>query len=403
MNPLSFEHQPMNPLHSSTATQEFDVIIVGAGGAGSAAAYQLALRGQKVLLLEQFQVAHDRGSSHGHSRIFRFAYSEGDYVALARAALGEWRKLEAVSGLSLLTATGGLDLGPASSASLLAKEQALAAAGAEVVRLDAGALGQHFPQWRVPDDWLALYSPDAGILNPSQSVELLVALAQAHGASLLERCPVMGLDLADAAMPTVLTEQGRFAAPRLILAAGAWVGPLLGPLLPQLAQNMNVSEEATVFFRSSQPELFDPERFPIFIGHNIMPDQFGSEPYGFPNFGLPGLKLGWHHGGATVSAERRHFTVAPGYIEKLERFVNAYLPQAAGPIMQTKTCLYSNTANSDFILDELPTQPNVLLASPCSGHGFKFMPMIGVLLADWAEGKPNPLHAERFRLRQHGI
>ncbi|ADH63483.1 Sarcosine oxidase [Allomeiothermus silvanus DSM 9946] len=373
---------------------DYEFIVIGAGGAGSAAAYELARRGCEVLLIEQFQVGHDRGSSHGHSRIFRFAYAEPDYVRLAQAALLAWRELEADAGMPLLTLTGGLDLGPAGSSSLEQTEHALRAMGAVFDKLDAQSLMRRFPQWRVPGDWIGIYSPDAGIVNPTQSVEVLAVLAQGYGARLLERTPVRGLELSGQGSPRVLTDQGKFSCRRLIVAAGAW----LPQLVPQLATRLRVTQEATVFFKPQVLEPFSPRRFPIFINHlsaSGLPDV-----YGFPVFGLPGVKVALHHGGPATTAEARGFKVAQEYIETLSGWLLRYLPAAAGPVIQAKTCLYTNTATHDFLIDLHPESSSVLLASPCSGHGFKFAPAIGKILADWALDVPNPWHFERFRLER---
>lgn len=372
----------------------YEFIVIGAGGAGSAAAYELARRGREVLLLEQFGVGHDRGSSHGHSRIFRFAYAEPEYVRLAQAAFGAWRELEADAGMPLLTLTGGLDLGPAGTASLEQTEHALRAMGAAFDKLDAECLMRRFPQWRVPQDWIGIFSPDAGIVNPTQSVEVMVALAQGYGARLLERTPVQSLDLSQAGSPRVLTDRGFFSCHRLIVAAGAW----LPKLVPELSPGLRVTQEATVFFKPKTLEPFSPERFPIFINH--LSTEGLTDVYGFPVFGLPGVKVALHHRGPETTAEARGFDVPENYIQALSGWIQRYLPEAAGPVIQAKTCLYTNTATHDFLIDEHPQSSAVLLASPCSGHGFKFAPVIGKILADWAVGEPNPLHFERFRLER---
>jgi sarcosine oxidase len=388
----------------SPLSSECDTIIIGAGGVGAAAAWHLRQLGQKVLLLEQFSLAHDRGSSHGHSRIFRFAYAQPEYLALAQAALGEWRGLEAASGLSLLTTTGGIDLGPAGSASLVATAQTLAQAGASSEVWDNVQLARHYPQWRVPDDWQAVWSPDAGILNPSHVVELLCALAQAAGARVLAQCPAQAIDLSQPGLVVVDTPQGRFAAPRLIVAAGAWAGHVLGQhslTMRQWLTTTVVSEETTLFFPPQQREAFLPGRFPIFIGHDIMMDEFGGQPYGFPVFGLPGIKLGWHHGGPHIDPDHRRFVPSAEYIAKSQRFIAQHLPGVRPEVMQAKTCLYTTTANHDFLVDALPEHPQVCVASPCSGHGFKFVAVLGAVLAAWARGEQHPLHAQQFRFAAH--
>ncbi|GBF06684.1 sarcosine oxidase [Deinococcus aerius] len=376
----------------------YDCIVLGAGGAGTSAAYHLARRGRRVLLLDQFAVGHDRGSSHGHSRIFRLAYDQPDYVQLAQRALDLWREVEQVSGQTLLTVTGGLDLGPHELPSLRAVEQSLRQAGVAVETLDAGALMRRFPQWRVPDDWAAVYSPDAGIVNPSHTVELLAALARAEGATMLEHTPALELDLGDPDAPAVRTPRGTFACRRLIVAAGAW----LPELVPDLARGLRVTQETTAFFRAQDLAPFQPEHFPVFIGHARAGE---AEVYGFPAFGLPGVKIAEHLRGPVTTARTRDFEVEDLTLARLGAYLERRLPGAAGPVMQAKTCLYTVTPTQDFLLDTHGAvtpggSPSVLLASPCSGHGFKFVPVLGELLADWADGVPHPLHSARFRARR---
>ncbi len=363
---------------------EFDVIVIGAGGAGSSAALELARRGQQVLLLEQFQIGHDRGSSHGHSRIFRFAYDEAEYATMAMTALGAWRDLEELSGERLLTMTGGLDLGRSGNASLERTAAGMTTAGASFERLSASELMRRFPQWHVPNDWVALHSPDAGIVNPTQTVEIMAALARAHGATVLERTPVTDLDLETLC---VTTSRGVFSATQIVIAAGAW----LPRLVPELALPLTVTLESSVYFAPSNLEPFKPERFPVFISHE-------SLEYGFGAFGLPGVKVGLHQSGAEVNPETRGYEVAPQTISEIRGFLEARLPNQDWRLIAANTCLYTNTPSHDFILDAHPSHPDVLLVSPCSGHGFKFAPLIGTLVADKLVGQNNRYDLERFKL-----
>ena len=271
--------------------QEFECIVIGAGAAGASAAYQLAKRGKRVLLLEQYAVGHDRGASQGHSRIFRFAYDSADYARVAMRSLVSWRNLEADAGLKLLTMTGGLDVGAAGAASLEATAQGMSIAGASFERLTSSELMRQFPQWRVPENWVALHSSDAGILNPTHCIEVIAGMARAYGATLLEHTIVSKLELET---NTVVTSKGSFSADKIIVAAGAW----LPELMPNLNLNLQITLESGVFFRPKNLEMFMPERFPLFIEHRIVTPEMArfdaAQAYGFPVYGLPGVKIGLH-------------------------------------------------------------------------------------------------------------
>lgn len=360
--------------------QNFDVIIVGAGAAGSSSALALARRGKKVLLLEQFSVPHERGSSHGHSRIFRFAYDDPDYARFAMRSLAAWRDLERETKQTLLHLFGGLDVGQAGNASLERTAQAMTEVGANFERLDAAALMQRFPQWHVPPDWVGLLSPDAGIVMPSRAVEVMTAYARSLGVTLLEHCEVLGFD-----DNTVRTSNGDFSAAQIVIAAGAW----LPKLVPELAAQLEVTQEASAYFAPKDLQAFMPEQFPIFIDHN-------SLAYGFPAQGLPGVKLGWHQSGPVVNPDTRAFDVPTTTLETLHRWLETHLPNQDWRLIQARSCLYTNTPSHDFILDFHSS--STLLVSPCSGHGFKFAAYIGQLVADKLLGVANPFDLPRFKL-----
>jgi sarcosine oxidase len=366
----------------------YDTIIIGAGAVGSSTALALAKRGQNVLLLEQFTTPHERGSHHGHSRIFRFAYDDPDYARLTMRSLAAWRELEQESGQNVLHLFGGLDIGQEGNPSLENTAQTLFDIGASLERLSAATLMQRWSQWRVPKDWVGIYSTDAGIVQPSRAVELMVALARKHGATLLENCAVDWLESG-----TVQTSAGKFQAKQIVVAAGAW----LPKLVPSLAQ-LTVTLEGSLYFAPDDLNAYLPERFPIFIDHN-------SLAYGFPVQGLPAIKLGLHQSGASTDADSRDFAVPQAMLENAQAWLAAHLPHSNWRNIQSRTCLYTNTPSHDFIFDKHPELENVLIASPCSGHGFKFASYLGEIVADKLEGKPNEFDLPRFRMvnaLQHG-
>jgi sarcosine oxidase len=377
-------------------------VVVGAGGAGAAAAYGLARAGQRVLLLEQHRVGHDRGSSAGPSRIFRLAYEEPDYARMALAARAAWHELERDAGRTLYWRTGGLDLGPAASPALPRVLASLSDLGARAEVLDRGQLRRRFPQWQVPEDWQAVWAEEAGIVNASLTVEVLAALASVYGAEVREGVRVEALEPGE--RPTVRTTAGTWTCDRLILAAGAWLPELLPTLLPALlpdlppvpAPPLRPTLEAVTFYRPRDLDAFRMDRFPVFITHD------GSEAYGFPLFGLPGVKLGLHAVGPQTTAETRSFEVPPRTRARSDAFMARFLPLAAGPVMQARTCLYTSTPDQDFLLAAHPACPAVIVASPCSGHGFKFMPLIGQILAALALDRPHAFALPRFGWRDAG-
>ncbi|HEU5101955.1 MAG TPA: N-methyl-L-tryptophan oxidase [Roseiflexaceae bacterium] len=356
----------------------YDVIVVGGGVMGCATAYHLAKRGRRVLLLEQFALGHDRGSSHGHSRIIRLAYDGPDYVRLAQAAYPLWRVLEQDSGAALMLQTGGLDFAPPGTRSFEATRATLAALGIEHELLDAAAIVERFPQFELPADTIGLYQHDAGILNASACVAALAAEARRHGAELRDQEPARQIGAAGAGVE-VRTDLGAYQADRLVVSAGSWARPLLHQLGLDLP--LTVTREQVAFFVPRHPEQFAPGQFPIFIHH----DDEHPSAYGFPVFGLPGVKVAYHQGGPAIAPESDERAADPAVSQSLRDYLARWVPAAAGELLLAQTCRYTTTPDEHFIIDRHPERPQIVIGSPCSGHGFKFGVLIGAILADLAE------------------
>ncbi|MEO7912270.1 MAG: N-methyl-L-tryptophan oxidase [Roseiflexaceae bacterium] len=363
----------------------YDVIVVGGGVMGCASAYHLAKRGRRVLLLEQFAIGHDRGSSHGHSRIFRLAYDAPDYVRLAQAAFPLWRALERDSGTELLLQTGGLDYALPGTPTFDATRATLAALDIEFEQLDHAAIAQRFPQFQLPTDAIGIYQRDSGILDASRCVATLAAEARRHGADVRENEPARQLSAVGAGVE-VRTDTATYAADRLVVTAGAWARPLLSQLGLNLP--LTVTREQVAFFtpRSADdergdPDQFAPDRFPIFIHHAAE----GPSAYGFPVFGLPGVKVAFHQGGAVIAPESEERVADATINTALHDYLSQWIPGAAGTLLYSQTCRYTNTPDEHFIIDRHPAHSQIVIGSPCSGHGFKFGVLIGAILADLAE------------------
>lgn len=374
----------------------YDVIVLGAGVMGSATAYHLARRGRRVLLLEQFGLGHERGSSHGHSRIFRLVYDALDYVRLAQAALPIWRQIEQESGAELLLQTGGLDFAEAGNQAIADTQAALTAAGVPFDDMGHDELARRFPQFALGPGMVGIYQSQSGILNATASVLALAEQARRLGAEVREHEPALAIAAAGAGVE-VRTGQAAYRADRLVVTAGAWARPLLGQLGLDLP--LTVTKEQVVFFQPHAPELFEPGRCPVFVHHL----NGGPSVYGFPIFGLPGVKSAFHNAGPQVQPEGEDRAPEPERLEALHAHMRRWMPQAAGPIMQAQTCRYTSTPDHEFILDLHPSLPQVVVGSPCSGHGFKFGALFGAALADLAERGASEYALPRFGLGRFGI
>jgi len=356
----------------------YDVVVIGGGVMGCAAAYHLAKRGRSVLLLEQFAIGHDRGSSHGHSRIIRLAYDVPDYVRLAQAAFPLWRALEQESGADLLLRTGGLDFAMPGTPGFEATRATLVATGVVFEDLDRAGMAERYPQFHLTDGAVGVYQPDAGILNADRCVATLAAEARRHSATIREHEPAIRIATNGAGV-MVRTSAATYGADRLVIAAGAWARPLL--LQIGLNLPLTVTREQVAFFAPRDPIQFTPGRFPIFVHHAA--DRHAG--YGFPIFGLPGVKVAYHQGGPAVDPESDQRAADPAVGEALHAYLARWVPGAAGELLLSQTCRYTNTPDEHFIIDRHPDHPQIVIGSPCSGHGFKFGVLIGAILADLAE------------------
>lgn len=370
--------------------RDYEYIVVGLGGFGSGAAYWLARQaGAEVLGLEQFELGHVRGESQDHSRIIRLSYHTPGYVELAKHAFAAWREVERDAGESLILRTGGLDLGPADSAIPLRNySESMDAAGVEYETLDAGEIMRRWPPFRLTDDIQGLFQPESGIAMAAKGNATHQRLALAHGATLRDRSPVESISAHDGELH-IRSSGLEYRCRQLIIAAGAWSNTILDHFDTRLP--LTVTQEQVTYFASPRLADFQPDRFPIWI--------WMDDPcfYGFPVFGEPGPKVGQDAGGKEVTAESRTFDTDADALERVQGFLKRYLPSALGPILYTKSCLYTLTPDRDFVLDRLPDNPQVLVAIG-GGHGFKFASLVGRILADIACDGDTTLNIQPFRI-----
>jgi sarcosine oxidase len=356
---------------SANGTNRFDAIVVGAGVMGSASAWRLAARGKSVLVLEQFVRGHSNGSSHGGSRIFRYAYPDAEYVALARRARPLWAELEAETASTVIDVTGGVDHGdPRSVGEICA---ALAAAAIPFERWSPAAAAERFPGLRFDRD--VCFQPDAGRCRASDALDALARAGAARGVELREAERVVAIDPSgDGAR--VRTEAGEYSATVVVIAAGSWVTGLVG-LAP-----IRVTREHYVHL----PARDAAAAWPSFIHYRDPVPAYGLETPG------EGIKLGAHHAGEVIADG---LTPSPPSVDAsagLVAYAREWIPGVEPVATSEATCLYTSTPTEDFVLDRAGP---IVICSPCSGHGFKFAPIIGELVAGIAAGIPAP---ERFRL-----
>lgn len=373
--------------------KRFDAIVLGLGATGSATLYQLARRRRRVLGIDRFSPPHASGSSHGETRITRLAIGEGaHYTPLAMRSHELWRTLERESGEDLLTTNGGLIISSAttSAETHVANFFANTVAAAERFGiahevLDAKEIRRRFPPFRVEDAECGYFEPSAGFLRPEACVRAHLAIARHHGAEIVRNDTVTAFE------PTgdgvrVATDRGRFEADVLIVAAGPWLPTLIDA---RLAGCFRVYRQTLYWFDvEGSIAPFVAVNFPVFIWE--LP-RGTRGVYGFPAIDGPdgGVKIGIETFAATTSADACVRSVDDGEIEDIRQTIAPYLP-ALTRCLRTTTCLYTVTPDFGFVIDAHPESTRVLIASPCSGHGFKHSAAIGEALAQWSTEGAKP-------------
>jgi sarcosine oxidase len=351
--------------------QSYDVIVIGLGATGGAAFYHLARNGVRVLGIDAASPPHNGGSSHGSTRIYRQAYYEApEYVPLVIRALELWHELERETRETLFVRTGALTIGPengelVSGALLSARQHAI-----PYESLDREDVIRRFPAFAPPEGTVALFEPTAGVLMVDQCISAHIALGRKHGGSARMNEAVTAIIPGHGGV-TVRTGVSEFRAGRIIVAAGAWTPQLLG-----FEHAFSVTRETVHWFRSRSPHAGAPDCPVSMI-------QFDDGPifYSIPDFGN-GFKAGLHHAGPVTDPARApvHTSDAARVAQVLERLV----PAAAGPLLTSEPCYYTTTRDHHFAIGALERAPQIIVASACSGHGFKFSPALGEHLAHLA-------------------
>lgn len=361
--------------------ERVDVAIVGGGMAGLAAAWRLALSGVDVVLFDRAEIGNRGGSSHGATRIFRFAYDDPVYVRLAQTALPLWRELESSSGRQLLSITGGLDVGD--PAYLDACEAALRSCGARAERLRPEALRDRFP-WIQAGHEEAVFSPDTGVVGADRALHAFADTARASGARIFEGT------VCETVVPSgdsveVRTRAGVWRARSCVIAAGGWAAGLLertGVEMP-----VRVTREQVFYFRAP------PDAVPFIHRREIV-------RYGVPGmWRAAGFKVAEHGTGATTSADARTFEIDEVGAARVREYVREVLPGFDPEPLTAETCLYTMTPDEGFVLD---ARGPIVIASACSGHGFKFAPAVGDIVARIATDSPPLSPLEPFMLDRFG-
>ena len=369
----------------------FDIAIVGAGAFGSSCAYHLSFSGKKVLVLDLFQPPHSMGSSHGLTRIIREAYFEGPhFVPLVQQAYLLWDKLEKSSSRKLLLSTGGLMIGNPNGKVVNGALQSAQSYGLPFEYLDNKDIIERFPAFRPGPGDVGVYEQRAGILFPEQCIQTHLELASRSGNITFQfNSRVTGLEETKGII-RITTSAGVFEAARVVLSAGAW----MNDLLPGFELPLTVARQPLYWFNpgSVLPQFSGPDRHPVYIWE--LADQ--RMIYGFPNLG-DGIKIAFHHGGRQTSPGTLEREVSPEELAEITAVLKEHF-HLEPEFSRSSVCMYTNTTDEGFILDFHPFLKNLIIASPCSGHGFKFSSSIGKILSDMALGNTPELDISAFSL-----
>ena len=364
-----------------------DIVVIGLGAIGSATLYQLAKRGVRVIGIDRFSPPHDRGSTHGETRLTRLATAEGAaYVPLAFRSREIWRELEALTGETLLTETGGLIIaqgdggfshgqpGFLGRTIQIARDHAIAHE-----LLDSAEIRHRYQQFRVTEEERGYFEPTIGVLYPERAVRIQLRLARQHGATLRLNERMLSLQ-PSATGVTVMTENGRIEAAKAVLASGPWLPGMTGGALGRVA---TIQRQTLLWFEPDEPALYDPACCPIFLWqHGAGPEDY---LYGFPLLpGSPGIKAG---------TERYSGGIDPDHVERdvpeqewrgiYHRHIAGRLRGVSDRLVKSTTCLYTVLPDAHFLLDQ-QTDERVIAISACSGHGFKHSPALGEAIAKLA-------------------
>lgn len=370
----------------------YDVAVLGLGAMGSAAAYHLSRRGINVLGLDQFNPPHTLGSSHGETRVIREAYFEHPcYVPLVQRAYELWAELEEESQEKLYLKTGGLMIGAADSTVVRGATESAEKYRLAHEVLDSDQIKSCYPALNPSPGMQGVLEPRAGILFPEKCISAYLRLAQLLGAEICTEHKVTGWELAGDHV-RIRTALRDFAARKIIVSAGPWLAELLQHIVP-----LQVERQVLLWFQASDASIFGPDRFPIHLWE-YEPDKMF---YGFPDLGS-GVKVAFHHQGEVTTSDSVSRNVTEADIETMRGLLRRFLPTADGEFLRGTVCLYTNTPDGHFILDRHPQSERVIIASPCSGHGFKFASAIGEVLADLVLDGKSTMDLSLFRLNRFG-
>ena len=346
------------------------VAVVGCGAMGAATGWRLAERGVQVVCFDRHSPPHTLGSSHGESRIIRTAYFEGPwYVPLVQEAFPLWRTLEQQSGASLLTMTGALMIGPPSAEAVVGARTAASTHALDAHLLDPDELRRRYPAHVISDDDVAVLDVQAGFLRPEAAVGALIDRMVALGGEI--RRGVVVKDVSGQADGVeVATDETRERFDAAVIAAGPWMRDLY-------PMPLSVERQVMAWFEIESADWLTPERFPVFIR-----EIDGVGVYGVPTLDGVSVKIARHHSGELTDPENVRREVADAELDPLRTFAAAHLRGLTARVIRTAVCLYTNTPDEEFVLDLHPGDPRVVVISACSGHGFKFAPVVGDIAAD---------------------
>jgi sarcosine oxidase len=369
----------------------YDVIVAGVGGMGSSACHHLAKRGQRVLGLDRFDLGHTMGSSHGLTRIIRIAYFEGpQYVPLLKRAAQLWKETGDAAGTQLMYTTGSMDIAPEGEGFVESSRQSCLDHDLTHEVLSRKDIERCYPAFHLTPKHIGLWQPDGGFVASERAIYTHAGMAMAKGAELRFNEPVLSWKPTAHGGVEVTTPRTTYTAGSLVLTAGAW----MPELVPALGKAEHIVKQAIGWFGVKRPELFAPDKFPVFI---LTVDE--GNFYGFPLWEHPGFKLGGpHFGREPIDPNDTDRTPSAKQVASIRECLRKYIPDAAGDPLTIKGCMYTVTPDEHFVVDRLPETPQVVAISACSGHGYKFCSVLGEVAADLVTKGETPFDISPFSI-----